>query len=113
MRDYIEGDGDLWCEICEAGLLEDYIPPEDAWMMKDPDDEWKLMERIFDRHWDDDAFMVKIWDGFEKVRKGVCEDLKEKADRGDADDLREKYNDNMREKAEAWEEWNEEHRRAD
>ena len=61
VRDYVEGDGDIMEEVYRAGLLDKYIAPEDGWMRKDPDDEWKLIEKVFDAEWDKDRLFEDIY----------------------------------------------------
>ena len=60
VRDYLQYDGDLMCEIFEAGLLADWVNP--AVRMDDPDEEWHEVDRIFDCQWNNDSLMMEIWD---------------------------------------------------
>ena len=92
VKDYIEGDGDLMVAIYDAGLLKGYIPPECEARMKDPDNKWDIVNETFERYWDDIDLMIRIWEGYEPVCKGVCEKLLDAVDEGRADDIRERYN---------------------
>ncbi len=112
VRDFLDGDGDLMTEVYRAGLLAQYIHPEEE-NTKDPDDEWAMIDRVFEREWQNDDLMNSIWDNHEPVRKGVCERLKERADMDGTDDIRERYNKQKADEAEAAEEWEHEHRRRD
>lgn len=61
VRDYVEGDGDIMEEVYRAGLLDKYISPEDEWMRKDPDDEWALVQKVFDAEWNQDRLFEEIY----------------------------------------------------
>lgn len=89
VRDHLDGNGDLQVELYEAGLLAAYVNP--ALQMKDPDEVWDEVDRIFAAHWDDDDFMVALWDS-ELVYKPICEALKKNADDDGYNDIRERFN---------------------
>ena len=102
VKDYIEGDGDLMVAIYDAGLLKGYIPPECEARMKDPDNKWDIVNETFERYWDDIDLMIRIWEGYEPVCKGVCEKLLDAVDEGRANDIRERYNEQFADNGGEW-----------
>lgn len=97
VRDAIEGDGDLMVEISNAGLLDGYIAPEDKWKLKDPDDQWPLVDEIFQKQWENNDLMVTIWEKFDKVAELVSKRAWEDADNDYDNDIRQKYNESKEE----------------
>ncbi len=97
IRDEVEKlDGDELCAIAESGLWNDFIPPEDRWKMKDPDDEWTLVDNLVDNHWHDDAFFLALWIESDKLTEAACKTLKKHIDKDYYDRLRTAYNDDRR-----------------
>lgn len=92
VRDAIEGDGDLMMEICNAGLLDDFIPPEEKWREKDPDALWPLVDAIFQREWANNDLMVTLWEQSDKVCQLVSKRAWEDADSDYDNEIRKEYN---------------------
>jgi hypothetical protein len=89
-RDYVDGDGDLMTEAYNAGVLDNFIRPEENWMRKDPDDTWTLIDTVFEREWDKDALFKEIYKWLpENHVKTLCERLIKRAD---YNGIREEYN---------------------
>lgn len=90
VRDYMEGDGDLMWRCYEDGLLDEYINPQ--LQMKDADEAWNEVCRVFDAHWDEDGFWKPLWEQ-EYIYKPVCKMIHQRIENGYGyDDLREAYN---------------------
>lgn len=92
VREEIEGNGDLMVEICNEGLLEEFIAPEDKWKLKDPDDQFELVDDIFEKQWQNNELMITIWERSDKVCEGICKRLWERANEDYNDEIRQKYN---------------------
>lgn len=91
IRDFIEGDGDLMVEAERAGALDAFIRPEERGRLKDPDDEWDVVDAVFDREWDNDEIMKAVYLWLPDVYLAtMCERLIRDAD---TNGLRDKYND--------------------
>lgn len=90
VRDYMEGDGDLMWRCYEDGLLAQYINP--MLKMKDADEAWNEVCRVFDAHWDEDGFWKPLWEQ-EYIHKPICEMIHQRIENGYGyDDIREAYN---------------------
>ena len=94
VRDLLEGDGDRMLAIYRAGLLDEYIDP--AKQMKDPDEEWDEVDRVFTEQWDNDTLMLDIWD-MDDIVEAICEPIRRRADMDGFDRVRELYNESRRE----------------
>jgi hypothetical protein len=95
VRDYIEANPDMMTEAAGAGVLDDYIHPEDRWMLKDPDDAWRLVDGILDREWSDDGLFMDVYKWMPETHlQAMIERLMRDAD---SNGIREDYNDSRRE----------------
>jgi len=92
VRDYIEyGNDDE--RLYKAGLLDRYIHPEERIGTDDPDREWEMIDKVITREWDNNEFMLHIWENDETTRKAICEKIKAQVDDGDYPEIRKHYND--------------------
>lgn len=90
LRDWMEGDGDLYDEAYRAGAIDEYIHPEDRVGTDDPDREWQMVDSVFNREWNNDDFMKAIYIWLpENHLKAMCEWL---MDRADSNGIRDLYN---------------------
>lgn len=77
IREYVDGDADECIRLYRAGYISEYITP--GLNLKDPDDEWAEVDRVFTEMWDDDEFFLSMW-GDSDLTEGICEGLISRAD---------------------------------
>lgn len=93
VRDYIDGEGDIWCEAVESGVLDDYGAA--SWTLpKDPDKVWAIVEPFMNAHWEDDSMMLTLWhwmpNAYMKKLVGLL------IRNSDINGIRQKYNERMK-----------------
>jgi hypothetical protein len=93
VREYYEGDGDMMVDAFRNGWINAYVSPEDRIGTDDPDTEWKLVDRIFTEHWDDDDFMETLW---EHDCMAICGRIQGRVRFGEYEDIRGAYNESRR-----------------
>lgn len=95
VRDYLDGREEEMLRVYETGILADYITP--ALQMKDPDEVWAEINRVFTESWENNDLFLHIWEHDDPTVTAICEDLLDAVNEGRMDKIREWYNDSWRE----------------
>ena len=95
VRDYLDGREEEMLRVYETGILTDYINP--ALQMKDTDEVWAEINRVFTESWEKDDLFIHIWEHDDPTATAICEGLLDAVNDGRMDKIREWYNDSWRE----------------